>query len=67
MSSTPAPPLRKIIHCDCDAFYASVEMRDDPSLRGRPMAVGGSPDRRGFIDGMDVFSASYPTFDYCHE
>ncbi|SDG99610.1 DNA polymerase IV [Paraburkholderia phenazinium] len=45
-----APPsLRKIIHCDCDCFYASVEMRDDPSLRGRPLAVGGRPDHRGVI------------------
>ncbi|MFC0254541.1 DNA polymerase IV [Massilia consociata] len=42
-------PLRKIIHCDCDCFYASVEMRDDPSLRGRPLAVGGRPDQRGVI------------------
>jgi DNA polymerase-4 len=40
---------RKIIHCDADCFYASVEMRDDPTLRGRPMAVGGSSDRRGVI------------------
>jgi DNA polymerase IV len=40
---------RKIIHCDCDCFYASVEMRDDPSLRGRPLAVGGRPDHRGVI------------------
>ncbi|WP_017777971.1 DNA polymerase IV [Paraburkholderia kururiensis] len=48
----PAPadsPARKIIHCDCDCFYASVEMRDDPSLRGRPLAVGGRPDQRGVI------------------
>jgi DNA polymerase IV len=41
--------VRKIIHCDCDCFYASVEMRDDPSLRGRPLAVGGKPEQRGVI------------------
>jgi DNA polymerase-4 len=40
---------RKIIHCDCDCFYAAVEMRDDPSLRGRPVAVGGQAHQRGVI------------------
>ncbi len=43
-SALPSQP-RKIIHIDMDAFYASVEQRDDPSLRGRPIAVGGSRER----------------------
>ena len=40
---------RKIIHCDCDCFYAAVEMRDDPSLVNLPIAIGGKSDRRGVV------------------
>ncbi len=40
---------RKIIHCDCDCFYAAVEMRDDPSLAQVPLAVGGRAEHRGVV------------------
>ncbi len=43
------PPQRKIIHIDADCFYAAVEIRDNPKLRGFPIAVGGSAARRGVI------------------
>jgi len=45
----PAAPQNKFIHCDCDCFFAAIEMRDDPALRGLPVAVGGDETRRGVI------------------
>lgn len=51
--------MRKIIHCDCDSFYASVEMRDDPSLRELPIAVGGSASRRGVIATCNYIARNY--------
>lgn len=51
--------MRKIIHIDCDCFYAAVEMRDDPSLRDIPMAIGGQSDRRGV-----VATCNYPAREY---
>ena len=51
--------MRKIIHCDCDSFYASVEMRDDASLRELPIAVGGSASRRGVIATCNYEARKY--------
>lgn len=47
---------RQILHCDCNCFYASVEMQEQPRLRGKAIAVCGDPEARHGI----VLTASYP-------
>ncbi|KZN14993.1 DNA polymerase IV [Marinomonas sp. TW1] len=50
---------RKIIHIDADCFYAAIEMRDNPALKDRPLAIGGSSERRSVLS-----TANYPARSY---
>ena len=59
LNNQPLTRQRKIIHVDCDCFFAAIEMRDDPSLASRPIAVGGSADRRGVISTCNYEARAY--------
>ncbi|PWJ59086.1 DNA polymerase-4 [Dyadobacter jejuensis] len=59
MSTQNTPPLRKIIHIDMDAFFASVEQRDHPQWKGQPIAVGGSPTGRGVVAAASYEARKY--------
>jgi len=60
MGTDATPAYRKIIHIDMDAFFASVEQRDNPLYQGKAIVVGGTPEGRGGV----VATCSYEAGKY---
>lgn len=59
MTELPAIQQQKIIHVDMDAFYVSVEIRDNPTLLDKPVAVGGQSDRRGVLSTCNYIARQF--------
>jgi DNA polymerase-4 len=55
----PAGGFRRVLHADLDCFFAAVEELDNPSLRGKPVIVGGDPDRRGVVSTANYAARRY--------
>ena len=56
---------RKIIHIDMDSFFASIEIRDNPNLKNKPVAVGGKPNERGVLTTCNYLARKYGLQTHC--
>jgi DNA polymerase-4 len=59
LQALPEHGFRRVMHCDLDCFFAAVEELDDPSLAGKPVIVGGDPDRRGVVSTANYVARRY--------